>query len=221
MPARERFDLERRGAEPLGWSLLLGFVELFLGVVLLVGSAQSYIEPRARIVSDQAVEMMESGQIQTSDEAFGALMSGSVIWLSWAVQPLTWLLASVALTGTARLVAFGVSRDVVGEPLVWLGLRIAQTMGGLLGASRDKLRFGPERPDQVVREPGSDLVILSARPKPEWSERVTIEIEERFYRLRRVEERQNGTWWVYAYVLEEAPSSEIIRGLVRYVPPEP
>ncbi|HYQ82812.1 MAG TPA: hypothetical protein VEP28_02130, partial [Rubrobacter sp.] len=116
-------------------------------------------------------------------------------------------------------VAFGVSRDVVGEPLVWIGLRIAQAAGGLLGASRDQLRFGPERPDKILREPGADLVILSARPKPEWSERVTIEIEERFYRLRRAEERQDGTWWVHAYVLDEAPSNEIIRALIRYVPP--
>lgn len=219
VPARERFDLERRGAEPLGWSLLLGFVELFLGVILLIGSAQSFIEPRAEIVSDQAVEMMESGQVDTSEEVFGALMSGSVIWLAWALQPYTWLLASVALTGTARLVAFGVSRDVVGEPLVWIGLRIVQAAGGLLVASRDQLRFGPERPDKILREPGSDLVILSARPKPEWNDRVTIEIEERFYRLRRAEERQDGTWWVHTYVLAEAPSSEIIRGLIRYVPP--
>lgn len=221
VPARERFDLERRGAEPLGWSLLLGFVELFLGVVLLIGNAQGYIGPRTKMLSDQAVAMLESGQIKTSEEVFGTLLSGSVIWLSWALRPTTWLLASVALTGTARLVAFGVSRDVVGEPLVWIGLRIAQAAGGLLGASRDKLRFGPERPDKVLREPGSDLVILSAHPKPEWNERLTIEIEERFYRLRRVEERQDGTWWVHAYVLDEAPSSEIIRGLVRYVPPEP
>ena len=50
---------------------------------------------------------------------------------------------------------------------------------------------------------------------------MTIEIEERFYRLRRVEERQDGTWWVYAHVLDEAPSSEIIRALIRYVPPSP
>lgn len=221
VPAKERFDLERRGADPLGWSLLLGFVELFLGVVLLIGNAQSYIQPRTEIVAEQAVEMMESGRIETSDQAFGALMSGSVVWLSWALEPLTWLLASVALTGMARLIAFGVSRDVVGEPLVWIGLRIAQSFGGALGASRDQLRFGPERPDRLVREPGSDLVVLSARPKMDWSDRVTIEIEERFYRLRSTEERQDGTWWAYAYVLDEAPSNEIIRALIRYVPPPP
>lgn len=49
--------------------------------------------------------------------------------------------------------------------------------------------------------------------------RVTIEIEERFYRLRRAEERQDGTWWVHAHVLDGAPSNEIIRALIRYVPP--
>jgi hypothetical protein len=50
---------------------------------------------------------------------------------------------------------------------------------------------------------------------------VTIEIDERFYRLRRVEERLDGTWWAYAHLLAEAPPSEIIRALIRYIPPVP
>lgn len=218
VPARERFDLERRGAEPHGWSLLLGFVELTLGVLLLVSSAQSYIQPRAEAVALHAVELLEAGKVDSSEEVFGALMSGSVIWLAWALRPATWFLVSVAATGVARLVAFGVSRDVVGEPLVWLALRVSQTAGRLTGSSRDLLRFGPERPDRIVHEPGSDLIVLSARPKPDWNERVTIEIGERFYRLHKIEERMDGTWWSYAYLLREAPPNEIIRALVRYSP---
>lgn len=50
---------------------------------------------------------------------------------------------------------------------------------------------------------------------------MTIEIDERFYRLRRVEERLDGTWWAYAHLLAEAPPSEIIRALIRYIPPVP
>jgi hypothetical protein len=144
-----------------------------------------------------------------------------VIWLAWLTEPFTWFLASVAVTGVARLVAFGVSRDVIGEPFVWLAVRIGQAAGRLLRGSRDKLRFGPERPDRVIREPGGDLVILSYEPKPDWNERVTIEVDERFYRLRRVEERLDGTWWAYAYLLREAPDNEIIRALIRYIPPGP
>jgi hypothetical protein len=29
----------------------------------------------------------------------------------------------------------------------------------------------------------------------------------------------DGTWWVHAHVLDEAPSNEFIRALIRYVPP--
>jgi hypothetical protein len=45
---------------------------------------------------------------------------------------------------------------------------------------------------------------------------MTIEIDGRFHRLLRIEERQDGPWWVYAYVLGEYPENEVIRGLVRY-----
>ena len=70
----------------------------------------------------------------------------------------------------------------------------------------------------MIPEPGGGLVVLSCEPKPDWNERVTIEIDERFYRLRRVEERQDGTWWAYAHLLHEAPENEVIRALIRYSP---
>lgn len=215
LPAAERDALVRRGAEPLVWSVLLGLVEFFAGGALLVSDAIAYFQPLADEAAARIVET--DPKVLRANPAFGHV--GAVIWLAWLTEPFTWLLASVAVTGVARLVAFGVSREVVGEPLVWLAVRIAQAAGRLLRGSRDKLRFGPERPDRVIREPGGGLVVLSYEPKPDWNERVTIEIDERFYRLRRVEERQDGTWWAYAYLLREAPDSEIIRALIRYSPP--
>lgn len=217
LPAVERDELVRRGAEPLAWSVLLGLAELFLGGALLVSDAIAYFQPLADEAAARILEI-DPRELR-ANPAYGHV--GAVIWLAWLTEPFTWLLSGVAVTGVARLVAFGVSREVVGEPLVWLAVRIGQAAGRLLRGSRDKLRFGPERPDRVIREPGSDLVVLSYAPKPDWNERVTIEIGERFYRLRRVEERQDGTWWAYAYLLQEAPDNEIIRALVRYIPPRP
>lgn len=57
----------------------------------------------------------------------------------------------------------------------------------------------------------------SASSRP-WNPLITIEIRERFYRLQRTEERQDGPWWVHAYVLGEVPESEVIRYLIRYDP---
>jgi hypothetical protein len=217
LPAAERDALVRRGAEPLVWSVLLGVAEFFAGGSLLVSDAISYFQPLADQAAARILEI--DPQQLRANPAYGHV--GAVIWLAWLTEPFTWLLASVAVTGVARLVAFGVSREVVGEPFAWLAVRIGQAAGRLLRGSRDKLRFGPERPDRMIREPGGGLVVLSYAPKADWNERVTIEIGERFYRLRRVEERQDGTWWTYAYLLQEAPDNEIIRALVRYTPPGP
>ena len=215
LPAPERDALERRGAEPLVWSVLLGVVEFFAGGSLLVSDALAYFQPLADEAAARIVEM--DPKVLRAHPEFGHV--GAMIWLYWLCEPFTWLLASVALTGVGRLVAFGVSREVIGEPLVWAGVRISQAVSRVLRGSRDKLRFGPERPDQLILAPEGSLVVLSYAPKPDWNERVTIEIDERFYRLRRVEERQDDTWWAYAHLLDEAPPNEIIRALVRYIPP--
>jgi len=215
LPAQERDALVRRGAEPLAWSVVLGLVELFLGIALLVSDSIAYFQPLADTAAARIMDM-DPQELRGHPEVGHV---GAMIWLAWTLEPFTWLLASVAVVGVARLVAFGVSREVVGEPLVWLAVRTAQALGRVLRGSRDRLRFGPERPDRILREPGGDLVVLSYVPKPDWNERVTIEIDERFYHLRRVEERQDGTWWAYAYLLKEAEPNEIIRALIRYIPP--
>ena len=216
LPAQEREALVRRvGAEPLVWSVLLGLMEFFVGGSLLVSDALAYFQPLADEAAGRIMEM-DPRELNASPENKAIGHVGAMIWLMWVLRPYTWLLASLPLVGIARLVAFGVTRDVVGEPLIWAALRIAQAVRRLLHGSQDLLRFGPERPDRVIQEGESDLVILSARPKPAWNERVTIEIGERFYRLRRVEERQDGSWWAHAYLLREMEPNAIIRALVRY-----
>ncbi len=218
LPAQERNELVRRGAEPAGWSVLLGLAELFVAGSLLVSNAIAYFRPLADEAAGRIMEM-DPRQLGSNPDGASVGHVGAVIWLAWLSEPFTWLLICVASVGVGRLVAFGVSRDVIGEPLVWVAVRIGQAVGRILHGSRDLLRFGPERPDRVLCEPGYDLVVLSCRPKADWNERVTIEIEERFYRLRRVEERQDGTWWAYAHLLKEAEPNEIIRALIRYIPP--
>jgi hypothetical protein len=215
LPEAERNALVRRGAEPLVWSVLLGLVEFFAGGALLVSDAIAYFQPLADQAAARILEI--DPQQLRANPSFGHV--GAVIWLAWLTEPFTWLLASVALVGMARMVAFGVSREVVGEPLVWLAVRVAQAARRFLRGSRDKLRFGPARPDRMIEEPDGGLAVLSYEPKPDWNERVTIEINDHFYRLRRVEELLDGTWWAHAYVLQEAPPNEIIRALIRYTPP--
>jgi len=218
LPEEQREALVRRGAEPLAWSVLLGAVELFAGIALLVSDALTWFPPLADEAAQRMWELAESDpQAIARNPQVGHV--GAVIWLSWLLRPYTALLAGMAVVGVLRLVAFGVSREVIGEPFAWLAVRAVQAVRRGLAGSRDKVRFGPDRPDRVLEEPGGALVVLSNRPKADWNERITLEIGERFYRLRRVEERQDGIWWAYAHLLEEAPSNQIIRSLIRYLPP--
>jgi hypothetical protein len=217
LPSPERDGLVRRGAAPERWSLLLGLVELFVGTTLLISNALGSFQEMSNATAAYMMEKIDPAQFEQAKVVITS--GGPLIWLTWAIRPTTWLLASIPATGVARLVAFGVSREVVGEPLVWLALRPVQATGRLLQVYRKRLRFGPLRPDRLVLEPGYDLAVLSCRPKPDWNDYVTIEIAGRFYRLRNREERQDGRWWVHIHCLEEAGPHEVIRSLVHYEPP--
>ena len=220
VPAAERDELIRRyDAEPFAWSAVLGISELYFGGKLLLVNALSYFQTQTDRLTSYVVAHLDSQPLDTFEKSLAVTWSGSVAWLSWMLQPLTWLLFSIPLVGIARMVAFGVSRDAVGEPLVWIALRAAQAVRRLFGRLHRRHRFGPLRPDRVLHGRDGGLVVLSCRPKPDWNERITIEIGERFYRLQLVEERRYGAWWVHAHVLQEADPNEIFRGLIRYEVP--
>jgi hypothetical protein len=220
LPAAERDELYRRhGADPAVWSFLLGLLELFLGVRWLLASALSWSQAAANGMADHVLNRMDPRLLDSFENRLAIMEGGAVIWLTWALRPATWLLASIPVVGVARLVAFAVSRDAVGEPVVWLAVRMARGVRRLVGAVEDRRRFGPPRLDRVLCDPSGDLVVLSCRPKAEWNERITLAIGERFYRVQRVEERPDCGWQAHAYLLQEAPPNEVFRGLIRYEPP--
>jgi hypothetical protein len=222
VPAAEREQLiYRHSAEPAGVSLLLGLAELFLGTRVLWGNALASFQQMSDAMATHVMDKVDPLALSSFDARLAISEGGLVVWLTWALHPFTWLLASIPLVGLARLTAFAVSRDVVGEPFVWVGLRAGQGIARLGRALRERRRFGPLRPDRVVREPGWDLVVLAARPKPEWNERVTLAIGPGFYRLHRVEERPDRRWRAWAFLLKEAEPDEVFRGLLRYDPPAP
>jgi hypothetical protein len=221
VPAAERDELIRRhDAEPVAWSVILGILEFYLGGRLLLTNAIAYFQTTTNVIAAQVVEHMDPRLLDSFENRVAIFWSGSLVWLAWALRPLTWLLASIPLVGLLRLAAFGINQDAVGEPLVWAGLRAAQAVRRGIGHIQRRRRFGPLRPDRMLRGRDGALVVLSCRPKPDWNERITIEIDERFYRLQRVEERRDGAWWVHAHLLREAHPNEIFRGLIRYEPPK-
>jgi hypothetical protein len=120
-----------------------------------------------------------------------------------------------------RLTAFGVTREAVPEPLVWLGwhgwrLLVRQP----LAAAREQAEYGPAtRPDRVVEQADGALLVLTSRRRLEWNELVTIQVGERFFRVEDVHERQEGPWRWHAYRLREEDAGAVFRGLLLYEPP--
>jgi hypothetical protein len=220
LPAAERAELARRyGAEPHRWSLALGFVELYFGAKLLIANGFAYFEVQSSALASYVVDHVDPRQLDSFENRLAFTHSGAVMWLTWALRPLTWLLASIVVVGVARLVAFAVDHDAVGEPSVWLGLRAGRVLRRAFATLRRRQRYGPDRPDLLLHEPGCGLVVVSCRPKPEWNERITLAIGPRFFRLTGHEERPDRGFEAHAYRLKEADPHEIFRGLVRYEPP--
>ena len=180
----------------------------------MVSNGIDFFQQVARRNAAMFADAVESAKM-SEEELRGYMLSGVANWLEWLAQPWTWLLFLIPATGLLRLVIYGINHEATGEPLVWAGVRLGQFLGRRLGRSRDLLRYGPERPDRIAPSPGG-LTVLACRPKPDWNPLVTIEVRERFYRVLRSEERQDGQWWVYAYVMRETPESEVIRYLIRY-----
>lgn len=215
LPAPERDDFARRhGVDPAGPSGLLGLAEFFVGGAALVSNALTFFQTVAERNANLFVDLVESAKM-SQEELNSYMLSGVANWLEWLAQPWTWFLIMLPVVGVVRMATWWLNQEASGEPLVWAGLRIVQSLQRRAEASRDLLRYGPERPDRVETGPDG-LTVLSCRPKPDWNPRVTIEIDGRFYRLLRTEERQDGPWWVHAYVLGGYPENEVIRGLVRY-----
>jgi hypothetical protein len=215
LPAPERDDFARRqGVDPAGPSGLLGLAEFFGGCAALVSSALTFFQTVADRNATIFVDLMENQRL-TDAEKVSYGLSGVAIWVQWVTQPLTWLLIMLPIVGVVRMATWWLNQEATGEPLVWAGLRIVQRLQRRAEASRDLLRYGPERPDRLETGPDG-LTVLSCRPKPDWNPRVTIEIDGRFFRLLRTEERQDGSWWIHAYVLGDFSENEVIRALVRY-----
>jgi len=142
------------------------------------------------------------------------LGGGPIGWLLWQINPVTWLGVLIMCTGILRVANFFANHDSFGEPIVWLFLRLYQGKRVVDEGRRIREEFGPDRPDRVVVGADKHLVLLASREKPDWDEYRTVRIEDGFYKIGAIEERRDGRFKAFAYVLEEVPESEALRGIV-------
>lgn len=217
LPTAPREAMARRfGVDPPFWSGLLGVAEALGGGLWLVGD---YLR-RVRGLVDQGVDAaLAAGFEEHPTDTLAVMWSGSFAWLRWLTSPLTLFVVLAVVTGAVRLVSFGLNREAVGEPLVWLGWRAWRGVRRSGLAAEHKVRFGPVRPDRVLPTDDGGLLVLTSAPRPEWHELLTIEVGERFFRLAEVGERREGGLLWHSYRLREEDPSAVIRALVRYEPP--
>lgn len=223
-PERRRLA-ERTGVNPPRWSLLVGAVQVVAGLTLYVARGLAYMCPA---MTEQGMLLLENwdGLRDSGHQVTNTMINwgGLLTWFAWNLQPEAWLYLAVLLIGIARCAAFAITREAVGEPAVWAGLRLGQLLRRRARARRRETALGPPRPDRFVPGRDGELVLLTTREQAAWNERVTIEVRGRFYRLERVEDRRDGPWMAIAYVLQEQPDEEVVRGIVLYEewsPPPP
>ena len=217
LPREPREAVVRRyGVEPAFWSLLLGFVEAFGGFFTLVDDYLRRIRGLIDQGTDAALPALERGDV----DPLAVMWGGAFAWVRWLTSPWTLFLVMVVLTGGARLVSFAITREAIGEPLVWLGWRLWRGARAPAVSTQHRLRFGPPRPDRVLPTEDGGLLVLASEPRPEWNERVTIQVGERFFRLAEVgEHRAGGLLW-HRYRLREEDPTAVIRALLLYEPPD-
>lgn len=143
-----------------------------------------------------------------------APFGGALGWVLWHLNPVTWLGLLIMSTGIFRIANWLANNDSFGEPLVWLYLRLYQGKRAVARKRRIREEFGPDRPDRVILDADGGLVLLASREKPDWDEYRTVRIEDDFFKIESVEERRDGRYKLFAYVLEEVPESEVLRGIV-------
>jgi hypothetical protein len=216
--AERRSFCDRTGADALRGSFALGALQVFVGGPWWVWLAVDYV----RQVSDAtAAGMLASGD--------GATLHGARFALV-ALGPLAYLISApglglgyVVATGLLRLINAGVQSQPLGDPLLAIGAwALHRTRGGWRERAL-RARLGPERPDRLGRR-GSELRVVAARAKPDWTDRATIQIGEDFYRMHGASLRPDGRHEAWVYSLAPLEAGALIRQPIRYRPdrgPEP
>lgn len=140
------------------------------------------------------------------------------------LTPAGWASTYLGISGTWRAIAAAVD-DPFGDPILTAvdSVLLRGVRRGRADAARRQRETleGPDVPDRVVRGShigidGADLVIISARRKPSWTEGTAVDTGERWYRIVSIEERTIGSWLRTLYVLRLHADQEVFRRAVRY-----
>lgn len=154
-----------------------------------------------------------SSTVAISERDFAAGM-GMTVMISYLLRPTTMLVTYFALEGTVRMAA----ALVTGETVPTLPLVLAALVQRKIEHRRREKRWGVRVPDLVEQGTGSDLRILSCRPK-DWGSLVTLQYRGELYVVTGEESAAAPRRFVY--LLNRLPAGTVARGLRDYDPQEP
>lgn len=220
-PEREKYERETPLDVPF-WSLLLGFAMIASCAVYLVDDYFKTLPLLGEMTfgegDGKAAALAVGGG--TTDQRIAYNLSGALTVITWWLQPHVILGFLVAIAGGARVVAYLAARQSLGDPWVYVAVRLGQALQRKNEAQRLEQSLGPLRPDRFLPAEGKDQWLLSARSRPDWQVGFSVDLAGEIYRIAAIElkppagERGN----VYHYHLREQPEGQMIRRLVAYQP---
>jgi hypothetical protein len=236
LPKRWRASLPLR--ESIGWrlaTLLSGFGESVIALIAMLYWYSYSVTTWVSRALDAALAGKMAPRVTDQEIGFMSLMI-------FATHPLTWLLASIGVEGTVRLLSAAFTENNLGIlPLFVLdkiflkmtgrgGPSAAQAAGyaesnlsSFVGAVREKVRASraPTVPDELcVTKDGAEefLEIRACRRKPDWTPPRTVLYQDTFYRLETCSDGSEPR--PFHYGLRRLPGGVMGRTVLVYAPQE-
>lgn len=210
-------------------SAFAAVVTLLSGVV--VGEI-GFLRFGRQVASDNNTLMLEIAARQSSGTLGGQEITGAapvalsmLSAITFAIAtPLGWLAMYLVLTGLVRSVAAAVG-ERRGDPVVALAVGIVARRRSRRAASREIAAHdalaGPEVADRVVTPArvgieSADLVIVTSRPKPDWTPGTVLECGDLWLSVGPAEQRSLAVGLRTLYPLSHLPEAAVIRRVIRY-----
>lgn len=211
-PERQRHAW-RHGIDAPRWSLAFGLLQGGLGAALFIVFGLAFTRG---VSGDLSTVLLENWDPSLTSTHFRG--TGLIGWLGWLIWPGSWPWSYLALVGLVRCIAFAITREAVGEPIVVPLVRVLESRRRRRAEQARRLELGPPRADRL-QQSGGQLLVVSAREKRDWEPgSTTVEIDGRYFLVVGVEERFDGRWVSLVYRLRPADATAAIRRFVHYRP---
>ena len=210
-PARYRKHWSGESSGLRGPAMLSGILQCFFFLLVwILGYLSSFPQGVGAIgrvfVKAGAEEQLASPVVQT-----GIGMTTSAAYL---IQPSSILFLYLAVEGIVRTLAALTS----GQMLPTLPLAAIAWIHGRIDQWRGERSLGPMVPDEVRFGDGReyDVLILSCRPKTDWSRYITVEFQGQFYEIFR--EDAGPLPRRFTYYLRKNPTGRLVVVVRKYSP---